>query len=217
MSAVVVEPWARETAPRFERLMRLAGARPDTVVCAAGRGNVELMIKLCREGYSRVECLRQATCTCADEGADVLIIPGATASESLITGGDRAVRLDQALLCWNDSPQARRAAVDALPLLRRVIRTLVLLVSQDGGAAQVAQRAREVERGFRERGVNASAIVRTFGDGDLGEVVRDVAQGEGADLVVAGAYGRGPIWRTLTGSHTEALLTALDRPLFLSR
>jgi len=135
----------------------------------------------------------------------------------LITGGDRAVRFDHALLCWNDSAQARRAAVDALPLLRRVKRTLVLLVCQDGGAAQVAQRAREVERGFRERGVNARAVVRAFGDGDLAEIVRGVAQEEDADLVVAGAYGRDPIWRTLTGSHTEALLTALDRPLFLSR
>lgn len=135
----------------------------------------------------------------------------------LVAGVDGAVRFDHAVVCWNDSPQARRATADALPLLRRTRRTLVLFVCQDGGAAQDTPRAREVARGFRERGVNASAIVRTFGDEDLGEVLRDVARQEDADWVVAGAYGRGPIWRTVTGSHTEALLTALDRPLFLSR
>jgi len=80
------------------------------------------MIKLCREGYSRVECLRQATCTCADEGADVLIIPGATASESLVSvllrtasvvreGGVVALKLDDI-----DDDCAVKAALRSLGL-----------------------------------------------------------------------------------------------------
>ena len=84
MPAVLVEPWARDSQTHFQRMLRLAGAGPEAAVCTAGRANVELMVRLCQAGYPRVECLRQATCTCADGGMDVLLIAGATATESLV-------------------------------------------------------------------------------------------------------------------------------------
>ena len=91
--SVVVEPWAQGNQPCFERLLRLARARREAAVCTAGRGNVELMIRLCREGYAKVECLRQATCGCADGGVDLLLIPGGTVAESVTSILSRTVRV----------------------------------------------------------------------------------------------------------------------------
>ncbi len=89
-----------------ERMLRLAGAGPQSAVCVAGRGAVDLLVKLCRDGFARVECLRQATCACADGSADVLVIPGGLATESLVSvllrtarvlrdGGVLVLRLDE--------------------------------------------------------------------------------------------------------------------------
>jgi len=60
----------------LQRLLRLAGAHPDQTITVAGPGSLELMIALCRAGYERVECARQATCAGADETSDLLILTG---------------------------------------------------------------------------------------------------------------------------------------------
>ena len=65
-----------EPAPPLERLLRLAGVRPDQSVSVAGPGALEVMIALCRAGYDRVECARQAACGGADESSDLLILTG---------------------------------------------------------------------------------------------------------------------------------------------
>ena len=58
----------------LQRLLRLAGAHPDQTISVAGPGSLDLMIALCRAGYERVECARQATCGGADETSDLLIL-----------------------------------------------------------------------------------------------------------------------------------------------
>ena len=60
----------------WRRLASLAGARPGHAVCVAGPHSLDAMVALCRDGYERVECARQATCACADETCDVLLIDG---------------------------------------------------------------------------------------------------------------------------------------------
>ncbi|MDR3506471.1 MAG: hypothetical protein P4L64_01090 [Caulobacteraceae bacterium] len=62
--------------PPLRRLLRLMGARPDQTISVAGPDALDLMISLCRAGYERVECARQATCAGADETSDLLILTG---------------------------------------------------------------------------------------------------------------------------------------------
>lgn len=90
---MVIEPWAQEDQTRYAKLLRLAGARRESAVCTAGKDNVELMVQLCRQGFSRVECLRQATCSCADGGVDLLLIPGGTATEAITSILARTIRV----------------------------------------------------------------------------------------------------------------------------
>ncbi len=62
--------------PSLDRLLRLAGARLGYSISVAGPASLEVMVALCRAGYARVECARQATCAGADETSDLLILTG---------------------------------------------------------------------------------------------------------------------------------------------
>jgi hypothetical protein len=60
----------------LQRLLRLAHVRQGQTVCVAGPGSLDLTKELCRAGFGRVECARQATSTGADETSDLLILTG---------------------------------------------------------------------------------------------------------------------------------------------
>ena len=74
----------------------------------------------------------------------------------------------------------------------------------------------EIERSLRMRRVNAVAQCSPR-KGCTATLMRDAAAGCGADLIVAGAYGHGPLHRTLLGSTTEALLRTLSTATLISR
>ena len=111
-----------------------------------GPQSLDAMVDLCRQGFARVECARQATCACADETSDILLIDSADPDalgplvsrtiRLLRDGGVLAARLrstkDQRLLvasiaasgfhilgCANDGPHLAAftvARAQALPL-----------------------------------------------------------------------------------------------------
>jgi hypothetical protein len=70
----IAETFAFELKDSLQRLVRLTGVRPDQAICVAGPGSLDVMASLCRDGFDRVECARQATCAGADEISDLLIL-----------------------------------------------------------------------------------------------------------------------------------------------
>jgi hypothetical protein len=60
----------------LQRLILASGVRPDQPVCVAGPASLDMLAALCRAGFERVECARQATCAGADEVSDLLILTG---------------------------------------------------------------------------------------------------------------------------------------------
>ncbi|HEY2659216.1 MAG TPA: hypothetical protein VGI79_05800 [Caulobacteraceae bacterium] len=69
-------PISNEPEPPLQRLLHLTRVRPDQAISVAGPDSLAVMIELCRAGYSRVQCARQATCAGADETSDLLILTG---------------------------------------------------------------------------------------------------------------------------------------------
>jgi hypothetical protein len=78
------------------------------------------MIALCRAGFDHVECANRATCTCADEASDLLIVAGQMSSDAcaavlgrtcrlLRDGGVLVVQLERA----SDAPAVRAALAAA--------------------------------------------------------------------------------------------------------
>ncbi len=111
-------PPESDEPPQFwRRLARLAGATADQAISVAGPHSLDAMVALCRAGYVRVECARQATCACADDLSDVLIVDGADGDDALAERLQRTLRLmrDGAVLAIRlPSRRAQRAVYDRL-------------------------------------------------------------------------------------------------------
>ena len=85
---------------------------------------------------------------------------------------------------------------------------MVLDAEQQGAERDLAQRAERL----RTDGLKVETLVRV---GSAPQVVAEVADAVGADLVVAGSTGKGALQRAVLGSVTTQLLHELRRPLLV--
>jgi len=127
----------------------------------------------------------------------------------------RPLMFQHALVAWNDSRECRRAAADALPLLRESGRvSVVQLTSRDGESTAKAQ-LNNVIRWLASHGIVATALVlRDSGDTQQIELV---AGEHACDLIVAGAYGHSRLREWAFGGVTRALLSQQHISVMLSQ
>jgi hypothetical protein len=96
-----------------QRALFLSSAQKGDLISVAGPDGLAAMISLCRAGYERVECARQATCAGADEACDLLLIVGPMAADELADTIRRTARLlrDGGVLIAQLSGAAEEAVV----------------------------------------------------------------------------------------------------------
>lgn len=117
---------------------------------------------------------------------------------------------DTVVVCWKDAASSGAAVDAAAPLLRTARRVVfVSAAKRDRGLsdamAQAAQRS-----GATDAELRVIAPQR-----DLAAALATAADESAADLVVTGAYGRSRASEVVFGSHTDALLERIDRPILL--
>lgn len=140
-----------------------------------------------------------------EAGRPVFIVPSET----------KRMRFDHALIAWKDTRECRRAAADALPLLKRIEHVTVLEIADIDDLDEAQVRAKDVVTWLERHGVMAkSRIARTTGNDT--EQLRTVADEENADLVVAGAYGHGRMREWVIGGVTRDLLLECKRGVLVS-
>ena len=94
------------------------------------------------------------------------------------------------LIAWKDTPEARRAIVDALPMLRKAKEdvTVVEIIEDDVSRPAASLRVKDIVAWLSRLAVVASEQVP--GEcGDAAAQLDKIASEMGAGLVVAGAYG----------------------------
>ena len=135
------------------------------------------------------------------------------------TGPDHAsparVSLDHAMVAWKDTRETRRAVLDALPLLQRLATVSVVEVAAGDDLADARLHVADVAAWLGRHGVAASgqAVLSDGGDAlQLDAIARD----QGADLVVAGAYGHSRVREWALGGVTRSLLLHSSRCSLLS-
>jgi nucleotide-binding universal stress UspA family protein len=138
-------------------------------------------------------------------GRPVLVVPQNPAT----------ARLDHVMVAWKDTREARRAALDALPLLKRVTHVTVVEVAADEDLAAARQRLADVSRWLTGHGIIAEVIAAISSDDDAAELV-SLARNAGANLIVAGAYGHSRLREWAFGGVTRTLLRRGDRCAMLS-
>ncbi len=128
-------------------------------------------------------------------GRPVLVVPRDTAR----------LQLDRVLLCSRDTPEARRAASDALPALRLAGHVSVVEIAGPDELDAARLRVRDVAEWLGRQGVSADGE-GVLSTGDDAARVTSLAVERGAGLVVAGAYGHARLREWAFGGVTRDVL-----------
>jgi nucleotide-binding universal stress UspA family protein len=121
------------------------------------------------------------------------------------------------LIAWKDAPEARRAVVDALPMLRKAKNVVVAEIAEDEAGREAAlSGVKDVVAWLSRHGVLASFQVPDecgHAAAQLGRIASEV----GAGLVVAGAYGHSRLREWVFGGVTKELINPPKCCSLLSR
>ena len=121
------------------------------------------------------------------------------------------------LVCWNASREAARAVTDALPLLQRAKRVIVLSVdgnASPGGHGEAP--GSDIALYLARHGVRAEAARTGSGGLDIGSVILSRAFDYSADLIVMGAYGHSRMREIVLGGATRSVLKSMTVPVLMS-
>lgn len=126
--------------------------------------------------------------------------------------------LRSVLVAWKDTPEARRAVADALPMLRKAKDVAIVEIPEadDDRSASMA-RVSDVAAWLARHGVTATARVpEATGSEPTAVALERLAGDVGAGLIVAGAYGHSRFRELILGGVTQYLVTQTARCVLLS-
>lgn len=138
-------------------------------------------------------------------GRPCLIIPAETETLSL----------EHIVVGWKDSRETRRAIHDALPLLKAAGRVTVVAIAAKEDLDAANARLADIAGWMRRHGIDATPIASPS-TGDDASQLDAIAQEQGADLIVAGAYGHSRVREWALGGVTRDLLLRAGRCALVS-
>lgn len=126
------------------------------------------------------------------------------------------LRLDSVVVAWKDTREARRAICDALPLLHIAKHVIVVELLEPGEDPTAARgRIEDVSAWLVRRGINAASLACKAMIG-VPDQLAVMARDEGANIIVAGAYGHTRFREWVFGGVTRTLLRQQTCCLLLS-
>ena len=107
---------------------------------------------------------------------------------------------------WKDTREARRAVLDSLPLLREAAQVTIVEICGSGEEEAATARLDDVARYLERHRIKASPKIILHHAGSPADQLIRLAQVEGADLLVTGAYGHSRLGEWVFGGMTRDLL-----------
>ena len=133
-------------------------------------------------------------------GRPVLVVP----DDLSACGGQRI------LVAWKDTREARHAVQGALAFLKSAENISLVEIAENVVERAAQQQLEDVERYLARHGVKVSKKVVEEPKGSVSDQLMSVAKSEGADLIVAGAYGHSRLGEWIFGGVTHGLLKKSD-------
>jgi nucleotide-binding universal stress UspA family protein len=122
-----------------------------------------------------------------------------------------------AMLCWNASREAARAASDALPFLKAADKVIVLVVEPKTSAAgHGPEPGADVAMWLSRHGVKVVVQREPAPDADAGAVILSRAADHDVDLIVMGVYGHSRVRELVLGGASRTLLASMTVPVLMS-
>jgi nucleotide-binding universal stress UspA family protein len=172
---------------------------PGTLIAEAARA-ADLTV-VAQEGGSDSLAPQPIHHVILSAGGPVLMLPRVGLGEAV---GRRAV------VAWNGSREAARAAKDALPFLTAAEAVVVVAAGEDAAGSLDAITAL-----LKRHGAPATAKQIDQGHG-VGATLLAAAAAESADLLVMGAYGHSRLREIVLGGATREILRGAQLPVLLS-
>jgi nucleotide-binding universal stress UspA family protein len=119
------------------------------------------------------------------------------------------------MLCWNDSREAKHAAVGALPLLAAADKVIVLLIDPRASRGREEPGA-DVAVWLARHGVKVTVQRDSAADSDVGGVILSRAADHDVDLIVMGIYGHSRMRERVLGGASRTLLASMTAPLLVA-
>jgi nucleotide-binding universal stress UspA family protein len=193
-------------AERLNRIaFRSAERLPDEFVVAAVRDADLVIVERTSEPFNLAQgpdignLLMRA-------GRPLLVVSKETASFAA----------DKVVVAWKETREARRAVLDALPILQLATKVEVLeILESPEERRQVRCGADDVVVWLARHGIQATSHVSRDA-GNAAALIEDHALRMGADLIVAGGFGRSRFLEWLFGGVTRHLLWHSRFPVLLS-
>jgi nucleotide-binding universal stress UspA family protein len=122
-----------------------------------------------------------------------------------------------ALIAWNASREARRAVQDALPFLKEMADTTVLILgTTDGENTPGAAPEAEIEQHLARHGIAARIEHRFVAQDEIAETILSRAAELKSDLIVMGAFGTARAHGSGPSLVTRIVLERMSVPVLLS-
>ena len=122
-----------------------------------------------------------------------------------------------AMLCWNASREAARAASDALPFLKAADKVIVLVVEpKTSAASHGAEPGSDVATWLSRHGAKVVVQREPAPDSDVGGVILSRAADHDVDLIVMGVYGHSRMREMVLGGASRELLRSMTVPVLMS-
>jgi nucleotide-binding universal stress UspA family protein len=132
----------------------------------------------------------------------------------LIVGPSPAATVtDTIMVCWRESADAARAVTAAGPFLDHAKRLVFVGVAENGAVTEAA--LTELMCQFAWSGIATEIKIVPPNGRPVQELLTGAARACGADLIVAGAYGRSRLSEAVFGGCTRSFIHHCDRPVLL--
>lgn len=141
-------------------------------------------------------------------GGPVLLVPD---SGSFKPPGGRV------LVAWNASREAARAVRDALPLIGGAELVRLLAVDPEPSAEGTGpDPAADFAQHLARHGLKVEVSAVPSGGADPAQTLLRTAGEMGADLLVMGGYGHGPVREMILGGVTRSILKGMTLPVLMA-
>jgi nucleotide-binding universal stress UspA family protein len=184
----------RETAAldRLPAILARQGRRADLIVVGPGVDNSQ-------------EALTEAAFM--DTGRPALVVP---------TNWAGTLPPRRALVAWDGSREAARAAGDAIPLLRAAEDVIVVTVDAHRAGARFSDRPGFGLTTYLTRHGLKARVKQVAASGGIADTILGEVAEERADLLVMGGYGHSRVREMMFGGVTRAILESAPSPILVS-
>ena len=110
------------------------------------------------------------------------------------------------VVAWKDTRECRRAVSDAMPFLQRAEDVIIHAVCKADDTDAAVFDTDDVVANLKRHGVEARQLVTSVAPEGVTEEIQRVASLNGADLIVAGAFGHSRLREWALGVDTDNFL-----------